>query len=89
MLAGRTAKHVDAGEQARFVSLTPDQQSLEIWLNTREIDEVVADMLERLATIEPRVARHDRYAYAGAVLVGLIVVGTPFLLYVLEHVRWE
>lgn len=82
-------QHTDAGAQARFASLTIEQQLLDIWLNTRETNGAVATVMTRLDHIEPMVNKHERYTYLVAALFGLLIVGAPFLLYVLNHVRWE
>lgn len=86
---GGESKHTDAAAQARFTDLTPAQQMLEIWLNTRETNGSVAALWERMSVIEPKVNKHDRYVYVVTALLTMLIVGTPFLLWVLNHVRWE
>ena len=48
--------HTDAAQQARFAALTPEQQMLEIWLNTRETNGHVAEAKRDIAQSQIDVA---------------------------------
>jgi len=52
--------HTDALQQARFAALTPEQQMLEIWLNTNETNGHVADAQRDIAGAIARSAAHER-----------------------------
>lgn len=87
-------KHTDAEQQARFVSLTPEQQMLEIWLNTRETNGHVADAKRDIAALEafrddelkPWMASVDRRLIGAGAVIGFILVMAPFVFFALN--KW-
>lgn len=87
-------KHTDAAQQARFVSLTPEQQSLEIWLNTRETNGAVADAKRDIAALEafrdhelkPWMSSVDKRLNGAAAVIGFILVIAPFVFFALN--KW-
>ena len=91
----RDVKHTDAREQATFVSLTPEQQMLEIWLNTRETNGHVADAMIAIAEIndwrekelKPWMAWVDKRLIAAGAVIAFILAAAPFVFYALENWR--
>ena len=53
-------RHADAVEQAKFLALRPDEQLLEIWLNGRETNGSVADVIAAQARTDQSCVQHDR-----------------------------
>ena len=86
-------KHTDAMQQAQFVQLTPEQQSLEIWLNTRETNGHVADAKRDIAALEafrdnelkPWMASVDRKLAGAATVIAFILAAAPFVFFALTH----
>lgn len=83
--------HTDAGEQTRFALLTTDQKLLEIFLNGRETNGHVADVMERTAALErfreaelkPWMQGVDRKMIAWGAIVAAILFLAPFVFAVL------
>ena len=49
-------KHTSAAQQARFAALTPEQQTLEIWLNGCETNGHVAEAFKDIASVRGELA---------------------------------
>lgn len=80
-------KHTDAEEQARFIALSPERQSLEIWLNTRETNGHVADAITDIAALKtwrekelmPWMASVDKRLIGAAAVFAFILIMAPFV----------
>ena len=88
-------KHTDAEQQARFVSMTSEQQMLEIWLNTRETNGHVADAMRDIGEInqwradelKPWIESVDKKLIAAGAVLGFILIAAPFVFFFLDNWR--
>lgn len=83
----RDVEHTDADEQRRFMALPADEQMLEIFLNGRETNGHVADVMRDTAELKEWRVTVDRKLVAAAAVLSFILAAGPFVFWALENWR--
>ena len=87
-------EHTDFRAQRDFLALSQQDQLLQIWLNGRETNGKVADVIRDMAKvksdldhdIKPKVDRHDRVMAIAAGLIVVILGAAPFFFWGLDKI---
>ena len=97
MTKGYDLEHTDATQQARFKSLAPDEQMMEIWLNTRETNGHVASALRdthdlkdfRDNELKPWMTTVDRRFLIATTMGSLAMLLVPIVLTLMGYIEWK
>lgn len=90
-------EHTDAIQQARFKALSPDDQLMEIWLNTRETNGHVADAVRdiselrqfRDAELKPWMTTVDRRFLVLTTVGSVVMFLVPIVLTLMGYIEWK
>ena len=90
-------QHTDASQQERFRSLTPEQQTMEIWLNTRETNGHVATAIRDIQEIQHWRKQEldawmkgvERKLVAASAVTAFVLVLVPTLLTLMNYIEWK
>ena len=86
--------HADFDAQRAFLALSQQDQLLQIWLNGRETNGKVADVIREMTEVKrdlddnvrPKVERHDRLMAVAAGIIVVIMGAAPFVFWGLDKI---
>jgi mevalonate pyrophosphate decarboxylase len=81
-----SVEHTDFDEQRAFIALSGDDKLLRIWLNGRETNGKVADVMRDMEEMRPKVQRHDRWMIGVTAIGAVSIALAPFVFFILGKI---